>query len=109
MDDWFGFAIRNPSYVTKNVRRSWAVRKAMKAYREDNPSCEWCGREKKLEVHHDIPVAIAPGLAASRSNLRTMCKPCHRVVAHGNNFHTYESNLDALVAAREPVQVLPAE
>lgn len=90
MFEFIRFAIRNPSYVTKNVRRAWKTRKAMNEYRErpENFECAWCGRTKKLEVHHVEPVSVAPDKADDPGNMIMLCrKPnCHQIVGHDGDF-----------------------
>jgi len=87
---FIGFARRNPSFVTTNARKAWSVHKAMRAFRREHTQCAWCGRTKKLEVHHIQPVSVAPELAADIKNMIVLCrKPaCHQVVGHNGDFKT---------------------
>lgn len=51
-------------------------------YRAENPLCEDCLEEDLLtpseEVHHLISIQDRPDLIMNRSNLRALCKDCHR-------------------------------
>jgi len=74
----FGFnkkirlAFRSPKWF--NVR---------KQHLENNPTCAACGKNKKLEVHHKVPVHINPERELDPSNLVTLCAdPCHIVFGH---------------------------
>lgn len=80
------FVSRNPEYALKNWRAQYAVRKAILKHKEQFPYCAWCGREDKLQVHHIIPVLVAPELAANPDNLITLCRPDHLYVAHNGNY-----------------------
>lgn len=90
------FLIRNPSISALNVRNSYSYRKALKNHLEKNPFCAYCGRNKKLDVHHKIPVSIAPELADNENNLITLCrKPsCHLIVGHMGSWKTYNKNVE---------------
>ncbi len=101
MFEFIRFVVRNPSYVTKNARKAWATRKSMNAFRDkpENAECGWCGRSKKLEVHHIQPVSVAPDIAADHNNMIMLCrKPaCHQVVGHDGDFgRRYVENVKEL-------------
>jgi 5-methylcytosine-specific restriction protein A len=73
------FATRSPKW--SSVR---------KLHLKDNPNCAACGRNKKLEVHHKIPVHIYPEGELDTSNLITLCSdPCHIIFGHLMNFKSY--------------------
>ena len=82
------FVTRNPAYVTKNARRQPEVRRNMLDFREENTYCAYCGRSKKLDVHHIEPVSVAPDKAADKENMIMLCrKPaCHQIVGHDGDF-----------------------
>ena len=108
MFEYIRFAIRNPSYVTKNARRSWAVRKAMSLYRAKNPECAWCGRSKKLEVHHIEPVSVSPDKAGDESNFMMLCrKPaCHQMIGHNGDWGgSYVENIVEICSTRDVVKI----
>lgn len=74
---------------------------AMAAYRADNPTCEWCGTKRGLEVHHLLPVLQSPDAAASLTNFMTLCRRDHMALGHPKGTKKYCSNLRALLALRE--------
>lgn len=73
------FATRSPKW-----------QKVRKEHLEKYPACIACGRDKKLEVHHKIPVHIDPMLELDPANLVTLCAdPCHLLFGHLMNFKSY--------------------
>lgn len=73
-------------YATRSYK--WAA--VRKEYLKEHPTCIACGRDKKLEVHHKIPVHINPDLELDPSNLVTLCAdPCHLMFGHLMNFKSY--------------------
>jgi len=110
MLDFIRFAIRNPSYVTRNARKSWDTRKAMDAYREKpgNDCCAYCGRDQGLHVHHIVPVSVAPELAADPTNFIMLCgKGCHLVIGHEGHYGgRYVENVRELCQAQKVVRVV---
>lgn len=93
MFEYAAFVTRNPVYVTQNMRKQWAVRKAILTHRKNNPVCEATGSKKRLEVHHIVPVSVNPTLADWPSNLITLEKKAHLVVGHGGNYKNYVKNV----------------
>lgn len=97
MFEFAGLAIRNPSWVTHNARRAWAVTKSMRAYRQEHPACQYCGRSARVQVHHIEPVSVTPELAADAENFLTLCaKRCHITIGHAGNYKNYVDNADDL-------------
>jgi 5-methylcytosine-specific restriction protein A len=51
-----------------------------------NPTCAACGGDKKIEVHHCVPISIDRSLELSRTNLISLCEcapqRCHLRVGH---------------------------
>lgn len=84
------YVLRNPTELTRGVRRLWAVRKSLLEFRSwpANQFCAWCGRTKRLEVHHVIPVSVDPDQAGNKGNMLMLCrKPaCHQVIGHNGDF-----------------------
>lgn len=77
------FATRSPKWTS--VR---------KQHLKDNPACAACGRDKKLDVHHKIPVHINPEGELDPSNLVTLCAdPCHIIFGHLMNFKSYNKDV----------------
>lgn len=92
--EFAGLAYRNPGWVTKNAREAWATAKAMQAYREANPACEYCGRSGRIQVHHKEPVSVAPERAADIENMISLCaKRCHITLGHAGNYKNYVVNV----------------
>ena len=75
----------------------------------ENSKCAWCGRDKKLEVHHIEPVSVAPHKAADQDNMIMLCrKPaCHQVVGHEGDFGgRYVENVKELCDRQATVKVV---
>lgn len=103
MFSFIRFAVRNPSYVTQDVRRAWKTRKAMNEFRtrQENSVCAWCGRKHRLEVHHIEPVSVSPDKADDPNNMIMLCrKPaCHQIIGHNGNFaNSYVENVKDICA-----------
>ena len=47
-------------------------------YRQTHPVCERCGEQLTDEVHHVVPIRVAPARAYDASNLVGLCRGCHR-------------------------------
>lgn len=43
----------------------------------ENPVCQACRKAFARECDHIVPLRLNPGLAAERSNLHSLCSPCH--------------------------------
>jgi len=105
MFSFIGLVTRNPSMVTRHARRLYATHKAMRAYRKAHPACAWCGRKRRLEVHHEKPISVAPDLADVESNLITLCRPCHRIVGHNTSFRDrYVENVAEICATNRTMK-----
>ena len=102
----FSFVKRNPLYSVRNWRRLYKVRKAMKAHKAANPSCEWCDRTKSLETHHIQPVLIHPLLAGDKDNMISLCRKCHLTVAHNGDFGgRYVENIKEVCRVHRVVKI----
>jgi 5-methylcytosine-specific restriction enzyme A len=62
---------------------------------EKEYSCQSCGRESELEVHHMLPVHVG-GDELDADNLITFCHDCHFVVGHGCDWKSYRKDCRAL-------------
>lgn len=51
--------------------------------------CAACGKTKKLQVHHILPVHIYPELELNHNNLITLCAKCHFVLGHSLNWRKW--------------------
>lgn len=84
----------NPMYGGKGSdfrqRHEWKDMRVAVLER-DKQSCQRCGGDSDLHVHHKIPV-FAGGEKLDKANLQTLCSECHRDV------HRF---IDGLFAKRE--------
>lgn len=58
--------------------------------------CECCGRHleyKDAQLHHILPISMAPHLAKTKSNMMILCNCCHKAI-HGNPFVYSQQILD---------------
>lgn len=72
----------------------WASARREHLSRE--PACVSCGRKKDLEVHHVEPFHESPELELEPSNLVTVCRDCHFVVAHGCDWKSWRPEVRRL-------------
>jgi len=78
------FAIRSPKWQT--VRKNHLIL---------NPICAACGKFKKLEVHHIVPVHVDPSKELDPDNLMTLCAdPCHILFGHLMDFKSWNSGVN---------------
>lgn len=78
------YAVRSPKW--KKVRES---------HLQNENYCRGCGSTKKLEVHHKIPVHIAPELELDPDNLITLCDSyCHLVLGHLMDYKSWNIDVD---------------
>lgn len=82
--------------ILRYAQRSPKWSKVRKDFLSNNKYCAACGsKDKKLEVHHKIPVHINPELELEITNLIALCAdPCHIVFGHLMNFKSYNPNVD---------------
>ena len=80
----------------------------MHRYKAAHPDCEVCGAKggilKPLDVHHVVPVSVAPDMATDTNNLITVCRNCHLWVCHAGNYRLYVGNLREWLSKREVVR-----
>jgi 5-methylcytosine-specific restriction endonuclease McrA len=88
----FNFLNRSIRYAQRSSK--WS--KIRKEFLANNNYCAACGsKDKKLEVHHKIPVHVNPDLELDLSNLITLCAdPCHLVFGHLMNFKHYNNSVE---------------
>ncbi len=60
----------------------------LRAFLGANPRCLGCGRPAETG-HHVAPFAGDPGRELDPANIVAVCVPCHFVVAHAGDWHTY--------------------
>lgn len=83
------YAYRSPQW--QSVRKIHLV---------NNNVCAACGRNKKLEVHHIVPVHIDASKELELDNLITLCDdPCHFVFGHLMDYKSWNKHIvnDCLV------------
>lgn len=97
------FILRNFRFVAKDPRRAWETIKAMRMFKASNPCCMYCGRRRKVDVHHKFPVSSHPELAADARFFRTLCrKPaCHHVIGHLGNWRHVNEMIDKVLEAQK--------
>jgi 5-methylcytosine-specific restriction protein A len=76
-DRWRG------SPASRGYDADWR-RVRLEALERDKHLCQDCLEREVLtlatEVHHKIPIEIAPELRLELDNLRSLCKPCHSAI-----------------------------
>lgn len=94
---FFRFLTRNVSFAISSARNLPEVKRAMREFDRDNPFCAYCGEVGDTDIHHKIPVSVAPDLAADKNNMIPLCRgnKCHFVVGHFSNWRDYNSRVDA--------------
>jgi len=72
------------------------------------PICEACRADSDLEVHHLDPVSWRPDKELDPDNLMTLCRRCHLLVGHLDNWASFnpEAEFDA-VRWREKIKFRP--
>ncbi len=69
----------------------------LKKFLADNPECLGCGRKAETG-HHVVPFGADEALELDPTNIAPVCVPCHFVVCHDGNWHTYAPNVLADLA-----------
>jgi len=75
----------SPSFFAL-IKRSYEITKALNLYRKEHPTCAWCDTNKKIEVHHIVPLWSNILLGADPNNFISLCRKCHFTVGHNGNF-----------------------
>ena len=60
-----------------------------KEYLKKYPKCACCNSIKRLNVHHIRPFHLFPDLELVLENLISLCKNCHIVVGHLDNWASF--------------------
>jgi len=80
--------------VFLSLSRSYKWRSVRNCYLKQNPHCAACGKDKKLQVHHIVPVSVDPSLELDYNNLITLCaSPCHLLFGHLNDYRSYNKDV----------------
>ena len=67
-----------------------------------NPRCAACGKADAPEVHHLVPVQVAPERELDATNPITLCggrRNCHLAVGHGWDWRKYRPQAASLASA----------
>jgi len=89
---WDTLIDRIKNKIPPGTRRRTAWRLIRNEYIKNHPVCAVCECKKNLEVHHIIPIHIAPDLELEMLNLVTLCTSkkyglnCHLLIGHLGNF-----------------------
>jgi 5-methylcytosine-specific restriction endonuclease McrA len=66
-------------------------RSLRKQFIKDFPQCAACWTTKKLDVHHIWP--LHSGGPDTYGNLMTLCKRCHTLIGHADNFKSWNEKV----------------
>jgi len=90
-----------------------STRRAMRKYRKSHPVCEITGSDKKVQVHHIIPVWANPELSDDPNNFISLSASAniHHIFGHDRNFaRKYVSNVreisEKILAMREEADII---
>ena len=65
----------NPDKYKRSLDLEWRLIRE-KVLERDLYTCQWCGSQKRMEVHHIIPYRISK--AHKETNLISLCRKCHK-------------------------------
>jgi hypothetical protein len=82
--DEMRFTIQNAGWSTLNPSQAYQARKAMKEYRKSHPRCEITGSDKKVQIHHIVPVWSNPAKAACPDNFIALSSSAHIHIIYGH-------------------------
>ncbi len=90
--------------VKPRERRSPQWRRVERIHLLAHPSCAACGTRTRVEVHHIVPVHVAPDRELDSGNLLSLCRGrlhrgCHFRVGHLRNWRRWNPNVVADAAA----------
>jgi len=90
--------------VLRHPYTEYQVTKAKNLHRREHPACAACECErdpvtgKKNDVHHKVPVHVAPDQATTPANFITLCRHCHFVWGHAKNWKHWNTVSPATAA-----------
>jgi len=73
-----------------------SAKRAMRIYRKEHPICEVTGSNKKIQIHHIVPVWANPDIADDPDNFIALSSSAHihHIFGHDKNFSKkYVSNI----------------
>lgn len=86
----------------KGARRSPDWRKVRGVHMAAHPDCEVCGRTKTkvrtIECHHILSYFLFPDLELEPENLVSLCRRCHLLFGHHNNWKRLNMNIRSDIA-----------
>ena len=83
--------LRRIMYSLEGRSNKWSG--VRKKHLSKESCCAACDADRELEVHHVVPFDIDPARELDASNLITLCRYCHLVIAHLRDFRIYNQNL----------------
>lgn len=93
------FLIQNAGWAALNPIKAIEAQNAMSVYRKTHPLCEITGSDKKVQIHHIIPVWSNPDLAADPNNFIALSTSAniHSIFGHDRSFgHKCVSNIKTI-------------
>ncbi len=57
--------------------------------------CECCRTKENLEAHHKYPYHLFPALEMVRDNIKVLCRRCHFMIGHLDDWKSYNRNVDS--------------
>ena len=80
--------------IFHSLARSYRWRTVRNDFIKSHPRCAACGKDKKLQVHHIIPVSVDSSKELDYNNLITLCaSPCHLLFGHLNDYKSYNKDV----------------
>lgn len=77
--------LRLPRKEADAIRHTTRWINTSRWYRRITPLCEHCRNALSEEVHHVVPISVDPSMAFEGSNLKALCKRCHRALHNGES------------------------
>jgi len=88
-----------PRKILKMREYSARWKRVRAAHLKKEPCCAVCGRDKNVEVHHVVPVAVDPLRELDPHNLITLCaSPCHFMFGHFFCYHCHNKHVRSMAA-----------
>ena len=83
------------SFFATKTSRSSAWPKVRNTHLVKEPTCQACGTDKNLNVHHIIPYHLDKDKELDGNNLITLCEEhhCHLVIGHLCSWSSYNKNV----------------
>lgn len=73
-----GTPLRELRSETSRMRKGRRWLAFSRSIRQMNPLCQECGERLSAEVHHVIPIRVAPDRVFDVTNVVALCRGCHR-------------------------------